>query len=98
MKLTVSHRLEGIQKTSKGQVNLVMHGTNEFTAELFKSCIKRGMTRLNVNKVVLCDYDKFVIEETGRMPMTDLMEKCTQLIQARLEQMMDDIGSSGRAG
>lgn len=91
------NRLVGIRKASKGKVQLVMHGTNEFTAEILQKCVKAGMTRLNVNELVLWKYNQYVKENTGKVPLTDLMEKGTQLIQERLEWMMDVIGSSGKA-
>lgn len=74
-----------------------MHGTNEFTEELLRDCIQRGMTRLNVNDLVLWRYNEYVGRNTGKVPLTELMEHGTQLIQERLEWMMDVIGSSGRA-
>lgn len=74
-----------------------MHGTNEFTAEILRSCVERGMTRLNVNDLVLGSYNEYVRDNTGKLPLTELMEQGTQLIQDRLEWMMDVIGSSGKA-
>jgi fructose-bisphosphate aldolase, class II len=76
---------------------LVLHGTNEFTEDLLLACVQRGMTRLNVNDLVLWRYNEYVKENMGRVPLTELMEQGTQLIQERLEWMMDVIGSSGRA-
>ena len=74
-----------------------MHGTNEFTEAILRSCVQRGMTRLNVNDLVLWRYNDYARENTGKVPLTELMEHGTQLIQERLEWMMDVIGSSGKA-
>lgn len=60
-------------------------------------CIERGVTRINVNKLVLSDYNKYVEEHTGKVPLTQLMEKGTTLIQKQMEGWMDAIGSSGKA-
>lgn len=60
-------------------------------------CIERGVTRINVNKLVLSDYNAFVAENTGKIPLTQLMEKGTTLIQKQMEAWMDAIGSSGKA-
>jgi len=76
---------------------LVLHGTNEFTEEILLACVQRGMTRFNVNDLVLWRYNEYVKEKTGKVPLTELMEQGTQLIQDQLEWMMDVIGSSGRA-
>jgi fructose-bisphosphate aldolase, class II len=74
-----------------------MHGTNEFTASHLRSCVEAGMTRLNVNDLVLAPYSAYGRENTGKVPLTELMETGTRLIQERLEWMMDVIGSSGKA-
>jgi fructose-bisphosphate aldolase, class II len=90
-------RLDSIRKATQGKVVLVLHGTNEFTEDILHACVQRGMTRLNVNDLVLWQYNEYVKENTGKVPLTELMEQGTQLIQDRLEWMMDVIGSSGRA-
>jgi fructose-bisphosphate aldolase, class II len=90
-------RLDSIRKISKGKVLLVMHGTNEFTEDILRSCVERGMTRLNVNDLVLWRYNEYVKENTGKIPLTELMEQGTKMIQESLEWMMDVIGSSGKA-
>lgn len=74
-----------------------MHGTNEFTEEILKKCVHGGMTRLNVNDLVLCRYNEYIKEASGKVALTELMETGTQLIQERVEWLMDVIGSSGRA-
>lgn len=75
----------------------MLHGTNEFTEDILRSCVQRGMTRLNVNDLVLWRYNEYVKENTGKVPLTELMEQGTQLIQERLVWMMDVIGSTGKA-
>lgn len=90
-------RLESIGKVAKGRVSLVMHGTNEFTAEILEKCVQAGMTRLNVNELVLWKYNQYRTKEGAGKPLTEYMEKSTELIQERLEWMMDVIGSTGKA-
>ena len=91
-------RLKSIQDVSQGKVTLVMHGTNEFNEEILKKCVKAGMTRLNVNQLVLWKYEAFARDNAGRLPLTEYMEKASDIIQERVEWMMDVIGSSGQAG
>jgi len=75
---------------------MVMHGTNEFTEEIFKKCVKRGLTRANVNQVVLEGYFRFIKEKTGKIPLTDLMEQGTRIAEERIGWLMDVLGSSGK--
>jgi len=81
-------RLQKIREVSDGKVQVVMHGTNEFTAEILEECVKAGMTRLNVNDLVLCDYNEYYKEQWREIPVTELMEEGTRKIQARIEWMM----------
>ncbi|KXT09237.1 hypothetical protein AC579_6780 [Pseudocercospora musae] len=90
-------RLETIQKKAAGRVQIVLHGTNEFPVDIMAKCIDRGVTRINVNKLVLEKYNGYVAENTGKVPLTQLMEKGTDLIQELTEKWMDAIGSSGKA-
>jgi len=95
--MLIIRSLESVQKQAKNRVTIVMHGTNEFTPEITMNCIKRGVTRVNVNKMVLSDYFEYTNANTGKVPLTTLLEKGTSLIQAQCEQWMDDIGCSGKA-
>lgn len=90
-------RLKTIQEATKGKVTLVMHGTNGFTAEILDECVKAGMTRLNVNQLVLWKSEQYKRGEGGKASLTEFMETSSQLIEERLEWMMDAIGSTGKA-
>ena len=61
------------------------------------TCIARGMTRVNVNGLVLSKYNAYVAENTGKIPLTKLLETGTDLIQEMCEKWMDDLGCSGKA-
>lgn len=90
-------RLETIHKKVGGRVQVVLHGTNEFPPDIMAKCIERGVTRINVNKLVLDKYNKYTTDNWGKVPLTQLMEKGTDLIQELTEGWMDAIGSSGKA-
>lgn len=61
------------------------------------NCISRGVTRINVNKLVLSDYNAYVEKNTGKVPLTQLLEKGTELIQKQCEGWMDAIHCSDKA-
>ncbi|PNS16685.1 fructose-bisphosphate aldolase 1 [Sphaceloma murrayae] len=90
-------RLADIQKRVNGRVQIALHGTNEFIPEILNKCIERGVTRVNVNKMVLSDYFEYTNKNTGKVPLTELLETGTQLIQKQCEGWMDAIGCSGKA-
>ncbi|CZT06761.1 hypothetical protein WAI453_012928 [Rhynchosporium graminicola] len=90
-------RLDKIREAIKGKATLVLHGTNTFPDATMQGCIKGGMTRCNVNELVLSNYNKFVAENTGKIPLTELMGKGTDLIQELIEYQMDVMGSTGKA-
>ncbi|KAL1297368.1 hypothetical protein AAFC00_004908 [Neodothiora populina] len=89
-------RLASIHEKSKGRVQVVLHGTNEFIPEILNECIERGVTRVNVNKMVLSDYFEYVNANTGKVPLTELLETGTAKIQAQCEGWMDAMGCSGK--
>ncbi|CZS93352.1 related to fructose-bisphosphate aldolase [Rhynchosporium agropyri] len=90
-------RLDKIREAIKGKATLVLHGTNTFPDATMQGCIKGGMTRCNVNELVLSNYNKFIAENTGKIPLTELMGKGTDLIQELIEYQMDVMGSTGKA-
>lgn len=50
-----------------------------------------------MNELVLHTYNKYVAENTGKVPLTELMGKGTDLIQELVEHWMDVMGSTGKA-
>ena len=78
-------------------MQVVLHGTNEFIPSILNKCIERGVTRVNVNKMVLSDYFEYVGSNTGKVPLTELLETGTSLIQKQCEDWMDAIGCAGKA-
>lgn len=98
MRWLTGARLEQIQKKAqeKGVVS-VMHGTNGFPPDIMRKCIERGVTRVNVNKLVMNPYFEYVEKNVDKVPLTELMSKGTELIQQMCEEWMDHIGSTGKA-
>lgn len=76
---------------------MVLHGTNGFPPEIMQKCIQGGMTRVNVNKLVMTPYFDFMEKYQAVKPLTELVAEGTDIIQRRCEEWMDHIGSSGKA-
>jgi fructose-bisphosphate aldolase class II len=91
------YRLENIHKMSQGKVQIVLHGTNEFTPEIMAKCIARGVTRVNVNKLVLTEYNEYIEKNTGKVPFTQLIDEGTTAIHKQCEQWIDHLGCTGKA-
>lgn len=49
-------RLESIRKFAAGKVRIVLHGANDFSEEAMRGGIKRGVSKINIDKSVLHDY------------------------------------------
>lgn len=92
-----THRLQNIYEKTRGKVQVVLHGTNEFPPDIMAKCIERGVTRINANKLVLGDYNDYIAQNTGKVPLTQLIEEGTGKIQTLMEWWMDNIRSSGKA-
>jgi fructose-bisphosphate aldolase class II len=78
-------------------VQIVLHGTNGFPPEIMQKCIRYGVTRVNVNKIVMNPYFDYAEKNTGKKPLTELMNEGTEIMQKAIEEWMDHIGSSGKA-
>lgn len=86
------------ETTSKANVNLVLHGANDFDEKLFKECIKRGMAKCNVNDGFNAEFIKVMKERAGKVPLTTIIEEGTLAMQKAIELHMEWMGSTGRAG
>lgn len=80
----------------KGRARLVLHGTNDFPSELTQACIKAGVTKLNVNKLVLDPWHDN-LRKNANLPLTELMDTGIQILADEMVRWMDIIGSTGKA-
>lgn len=78
-----------------GRVRLVLHGTNDFPPDLCKACIKVGVTKFNVNKLVLDPWHEYLRANVNK-PLTQLMEEGIEVLTKEMERWMDIMGSSGK--
>ena len=88
-------RLEKINEAVGSKVRLVLHGTDGFDQDIFRKCIRAGISKVNINKVVNRAY--MDMQKEGTLGITQLMEKGTDAMQSIIEKIMDDLESSGKA-
>ncbi|TID19689.1 fructose-bisphosphate aldolase [Venturia nashicola] len=90
-------RLSEVKEAIGGRLRIAMHGTNGFPEDIMKECIKRGVSKVNVNKLVLQDSNNYIKANAATVTLTKLMEIGVEKARALGERQMDVCGSSGKA-
>lgn len=90
-------RFEQIRAQVGGRVRLVLHGTNGFAPELMKKCIAAGVSKINVNRLVLDDYYTHLRSKVSNMTHTNLMEEGVKKVINQTIEWMEVCGSAGKA-
>jgi fructose-bisphosphate aldolase, class II len=62
-----------------------------------KKCIKGGVSKVNVNKLILDDYLEHLKKNASKLSLTTLMEEGVKEVQRLMEWQMDVCGSTGKA-
>lgn len=78
-------------------MRIVLHGTNGFPDELVRQCISMGVTKFNVNKLVLEEYNEHLSANARLLPQTKLIDEGTELVVKLQENQMIVAGSAGKA-
>lgn len=78
-------------------MRIVLHGTNGFEDQLTQKCIAHGVSKINVNKLVLEDYNEHLKCNSGSMVLTKLMEEGVRHVVRMQEHQMDVAWSSEKA-
>lgn len=90
-------RLNQIRDFANSRVRIVLHGTNGFEPELMKRCVAAGVSKINVNRLVLDDYYEHLHSQVGKMPHTRLIEEGIEKVAALTVKWMEICGSAGKA-
>jgi fructose/tagatose bisphosphate aldolase len=90
-------RFEKIRSQANGRVKLALHGTNGFEPELMKRCIAAGVSKINVNRLVLDDYYNHLRANVSAMSHTQLIEEGIQKVADLTVKWMEICGSAGKA-
>ncbi|KAE9993057.1 hypothetical protein EG327_006839 [Venturia inaequalis] len=90
-------RLSEVKEAIRGRLRIAMHGTNGFPEDIMRECIKRGVSKVNVNKLVLKDSNDYIKANAATVTLTKLMEVGVEKARALGEWQMDVCGSTGKA-
>lgn len=86
-----------IRERAAGRVRIALHGTNDFPEDIMKRCIAGGVSKVNVNKLVLDDYLTHLGQSASKLSLTTLMEEGVREAQKLVEWQMDVCRSTGKA-
>lgn len=62
-----------------------------------KRCIRGGVSKVNVNKLILDDYLQHLQKNASKLSLTVLMKEPPKEVQKMMEWQVDVCGSSGKA-
>lgn len=96
-------RLRSIRESTKGRVELVLHGAGAAwfgsdEGKLLRENVGCGIAKCNINDVINDPYREFLAKNAGTTGLTGLIEKATDVMQRETEKCMDWMMSSGKAG
>lgn len=89
-------RLASVDRQIKGKALLVLHGTNDFEPELIKRCVASGVTKLNVNKLVLLAWSDW-LKDNAHLLITRQIDGGMEVLQKETERWMRVCDSAGKA-
>ncbi|KAL1854957.1 hypothetical protein VTK73DRAFT_8630 [Phialemonium thermophilum] len=89
-------RLDQVRRRVAQRARVVLHGTNDFPEEVMRRCIAGGISKVNVNKLVLDDYLVFQKMQAAGLPLTALVERGIEATQRLVEWQIDVCGSAGK--
>lgn len=92
-----SNRMDALVAAVQGKVRIALHGTNGFKPELVQQLVAAGVSKINVNKLVLDDYLDHLAATAGKVPQTVLMEQGTEKVISLTAEWMRHCGSAGKA-
>lgn len=78
-------------------MRIVLHGTNGFESGLMKRCIAAGVSKINVNRLVLDNYFDHLRSNVASLTTTVLMEQGVEQVVRQTVEWMEYCGSAGKA-
>lgn len=78
-------------------MRIVIHGTNGWKDEVTQQCIRLGVSKINVNKLVLEDWNEHFKRNASSMMLTKFMEEGVKHVIKMQEEQMDACWSTSKA-
>jgi len=86
-----------LRKTLGHGVPICLHGTDELPDELFRECIRNGVSKINVNSWARDPYVKKLSETLLAKTMPEAIEEATEVFADVCERFFKLFGSAGKA-
>jgi fructose-bisphosphate aldolase class II len=91
-----TRKLSAIRGQVDGRERLVLRRTNGVQPELMKQCIAAGVTKININRLVLDDY-VHLRSEVNMISYTAVVEQGVGKVMDLTREWMEICGSAGKA-
>ncbi|CDO72055.1 hypothetical protein BN946_scf184943.g90 [Trametes cinnabarina] len=89
--------LKDLHKSFRGSVPLCLHGTDGLPYELFKECIRNGISKININSWGRDPYAKKLAESLQSKPFPDAVDEAVQVFVDVCDRFFHLFGSAGKA-
>ncbi|KAI3611394.1 fructose-bisphosphate [Moniliophthora roreri] len=90
--------LRDLRSIFRGQgIPICLHGTDELPDELFRECVKNGVSKFNVNSWGRDPYVKALSTSLQTKPFPDAVEEATEVFAGVCQRFIKLFGSDGKA-
>lgn len=90
-------RLRAVQRAVSGKASLVLHGSGQFTQSIYRECIEAGISKINVNVQLVQPWADMMHARKHFTPLTSLIEDSIGIFQQQVAELMEMVGSVGKA-
>lgn len=74
-----------------------MHGTDEISDDLFRECIKNGVTKVNVNSWLRDPYVEALSKGLASKTMPEAIDDAMEALEKECRRFCDLLGSTDKA-
>lgn len=90
--------LKDLQKRFAGRTPyMCLHGTDEISDDLFRECIKNGVTKVNVNSWLRDPYVEALSKGLASKTMPEAIDDAMEALEKECRRFCDLLGSTDKA-